>query len=365
MIYNLHQVTRFVDFGRGMPNRFRQIGNQSEELMARIQDNYLACVLYLYPSEAAALAGVDVGGSGFIVGRKSKNFPDKVYLFAVTNRHVVIDGGCKTIRLHRKDGTPDIIPASNWVYDTEHDVAITGINCDPHRFAFVEDNTFVTADRIKELDIGVGDDVFMVGRFIAKDGGPLNAPSARFGNLAMMPQAVSLQGGGAEESFLVDIRSIGGYSGSPVFITIPPFSVRPNLPGMPMTAGGPFLLGVDWGNVSIGESVMVPQNQYGKTEFVPQSDGHCVLHNTGFACVVPAWHIINLIDSDPMKKELEYREDQLLKMRPMSGPIGVRDVATPKFTTTDFTDALKKVSQRLPQPLVPPAEPAGSSPPES
>ena len=95
-----------------------------------------------------------------------------------------------------------------------------------------------------DLNIGPGDDVFMIGRFINRDGGQENTPSVRFGNISMM----ALRGHNAPQFISVEMRSMGGYSGSPAIVYIPPFALRPEKSSI-----GPesyfFLLGVDRGHV--------------------------------------------------------------------------------------------------------------------
>jgi hypothetical protein len=53
--------------------------------------------------------------------------------------------------------------------------------------------------------------VFMVGRVITHEGKQKNLPSARFGNITMMPvEPLRHMRGINQESFVVEMRSIGG-----------------------------------------------------------------------------------------------------------------------------------------------------------
>jgi hypothetical protein len=82
------------------------------------------------------------------------------------------------------------------------------------------------------FDIGPGDDVFVVGRFINREGKQKNIPSVRFGNIAQMPgEPLFLDDGKELECFLIEGRSISGFSGSPVFIHISPEA--PEFPEFP------------------------------------------------------------------------------------------------------------------------------------
>ena len=62
----------------------------------------------------------------------------------------------------------------------------------------------------------------MVGRFVSHEGKQQNSPAVRFGNIAMMQKEKIIdERGVAQESFLVEIRSLPGYSGSAVLIYSP------------------------------------------------------------------------------------------------------------------------------------------------
>src|SRR5271170_5484166 len=70
-----------------------------------------------------------------------------------------------------------------------------------------------------DLEIGPGEDVFMVGRFIDHDGKDANIPSVRFGNISTLPQPIEQPSGSTNnKSFILDLHSRTGYSGSPVFV---------------------------------------------------------------------------------------------------------------------------------------------------
>jgi hypothetical protein len=77
---------------------------------------------------------------------------------------------------------------------------------------------FVTDQRMAENDLGLGDEVFTVGLFTRYFGRSTLIPIVRTGNIAMMPkEKVPLAHFGLADVYLVEGRSIGGLSGSPVF----------------------------------------------------------------------------------------------------------------------------------------------------
>jgi hypothetical protein len=66
---------------------------------------------------------------------------------------------------------------------------------------------------------GPGEEIVMLGRFLGYDRTDENKPAARFGHLAMAPTVpINHPWGFTQPSFLIECRSVSGFSGSPVFI---------------------------------------------------------------------------------------------------------------------------------------------------
>jgi hypothetical protein len=150
-----------------------------------------------------------------------------------------------------------------------------------------------------------------------------------------------------QESFLVEARSIGGYSGSPVFIYIPILSYRENVEDWyapittrdPITgyerlneslaafAGkdwghfkshGPWLLGVDWGHINDWQPVCgaagTPIDRGGppwKTQ---------VRMNTGIMTVVPAWKLIEMVDAGSIADQRKQIVENIRKHQESNPP---------------------------------------------
>lgn len=49
------------------------------------------------------------------------------------------------------------------------------------------DEGALTAEEVRELNVGPGDECYMVGRLATHGGRLTNSPVARFGNIALMP----------------------------------------------------------------------------------------------------------------------------------------------------------------------------------
>lgn len=78
--------------------------------------------------------------------------------------------------------------------------------------------------------------MFVVGRFVNAEGRQKNLPTLRFGNIAQSPQEKIKQdrvfGSFEQESYLVEARTISGYSGSPVCVLLDPAWKRPGRPNL-------------------------------------------------------------------------------------------------------------------------------------
>lgn len=285
--------------------------------MIRISDEYLESVIYLYPSAEDAEAGTNVGGSGFLVGYKLANVPGKHIVYGVTNAHVV-DAGCTTVRANTKAGGVRIDELSDkrWVRHPDgDDVAVCVMsNLEEIRFRTIGQDYFLTREKMAELNIGPGDFVFVAGRFINHEGKQRNLPTARFGNVAQLPWEKVRQSGRQtktgyfdQESFLVEARSIGGYSGSPVFTTLNPDWNRNLAPGVDLHKGNQWwLLGVDWGHILDWSPVCDGSGR-------PNHYGQKVQTNTGMMGVVPSWKLAELLEVKELRDHRDAVEELALR----------------------------------------------------
>jgi hypothetical protein len=245
--------------------------------MPRITDDILDCSIYLYPSERDAKEGTNIGGSGFLVGITSE-FHVHGHALAVTNSHV-IEGGASIIRMNKIDGKAEIlqIHPKTWIHHPSGDdiaVCYLAIPYKPFQIKVVDVKQFMTREKMTDLQVGIGDEVFMVGRLIGLDGKQKNNPVVRLGNIASKSTVGIKQenrDGYLQESFIIETHSISGFSGSPVFFHILPSSMRPD-GRVSKVHAGPWLLGIDWGHFTRGEK------------------------DTGMSFVVPAWKLRELLD---------------------------------------------------------------------
>lgn len=196
---------------RGTPYlRWKRVG------MPKINREFIESVFFLYKSRQDAENGVGAEGTGFVVDHRGK-------YFAVTNRHVAVDIAASVIRLNTKSGKADILEFDPLEWETVaggDDIAVIQIALDSnlHQVSAIRTDLFLPSNQ--HHDIGVGDDVFMIGLFADHEGQEKNNPLARFGNIAMMadPDSPVRSQGKDYEAFIVDMHSRSGFSGSPVFV---------------------------------------------------------------------------------------------------------------------------------------------------
>jgi len=181
--------------GRGivrvLPQPLAQPPDEGEK-MPRIPDGFLDCVVYLYLSEQDAEDGSTIGGSGFLARIISEDVPKPFwYLYVVTAKHVILEGSL-FVRMTNQKGEIHVHETKDkdWAYHPDgDDVAVCLVGIDPKEVHFnsIPINDFLRLEQIKPLDIGIGDEAFVVGRFINHEGKQRNSPTARTGIISQMP----------------------------------------------------------------------------------------------------------------------------------------------------------------------------------
>ena len=329
--------------------------------MPRIPQTIIDSVFYLYENKSDAEKGINPGGTGFIVSFRGAFDVDHYanHYYAVTNWHVAVDRGYSVVRLNTIDGGTDILEFGPEEWDfipSDADVAVLPIDLDPqtHRVNSISEHLF--AHKEGHYDIGVGDDVFMLGLFIDHDGVTTNIPKARFGNISMMPsidapvlQPTRYNG----ESYIVDLHSRTGFSGSPVFVYRTPLSgisgdwssehfMRearlfgrinvadidrqfkpantherklqiPKELNIQLSVQGSvfFFLGIHWGQFPEEWEVknLKTLEESRKSELI--IEGAYVKGNSGMTCVIPSWKVYEVLNMPKLKAQRDERNQSL------------------------------------------------------
>jgi hypothetical protein len=218
-----------------------------------------------------------------------------MHLYAVSNDHVVRDA--PVVRLVTTTSEV-VIKTGEWAtHKDRDDVAICALGLFPDDLYWANHpDGLITRDDLNPNDLAVGEDCMMIGRHVTVDDRQLDQPVVRFGNLAMLPELVHQRSRSHnQESFLVDLRSHPGFSGSPVYVYFAePIKIGAGERffdlGTRMRVGKTWLLGIHWGRLPQWNNVYKP----GEYE-VPAGQ---LQTNEGLAGVVPAWQISEMLTMD-------------------------------------------------------------------
>lgn len=287
------------------------------ERMPRLPPDNLACCFFVYPSKAMAERGDAKGGCGFFVAVPYQKRPASCHVYAVTNRHLIdgnpVSGATPTIRVNLCAGGVDYFETQydEWLGPPGEDFYVrrtAELQSRVHAWRHELIDILVDAQIIADNGIGIGDDVFSIGRFMDHDGRRTgNVPIARFGNIALMPEAeISTRIGEKQAGYLVEMRSRTGFSGSPVYVYTGPGTAdfRPKRPPS-KPQPGPWVLGLHCAQVN----ARGPEAEIGEDAPDPPSTSYA----TAITCVVPAHVIKDFLLNDPRliaarKEEEDYFE---------------------------------------------------------
>lgn len=286
--------------------------------MPRIPEIILNSTVYLYPDVEDAQCGSEIGGSGFLFGWPSQSGCSKaVHCYAITCRHVVL-GGSPVVRVNLRDRSSGYektfsmdFSKDDWVCHSDQDIAVCPLPPDAKMELWdascIGPDFVLTLDQFREMQVGPGDDLVYIGRFMSHAGKYQNMPSVRFGNISMNPceeEPIEYEDPETGErksqvGFLVEARSRSGYSGSPVFL-INEINKSNKRWLMPMF-GELRLLGIDFAHIP--EKITL-SNPEGSVKW--QAEVHA-----GMMGVIPSWHILEFINTSPRLIEQRRRDDEI------------------------------------------------------
>lgn len=315
-------------------------------------------IIYLFGDCHDADGGVESGGSGFLL-HMDTSLGHSSHLYAITAGHVV-RGGNSVVRMnlrHESSGyqRTECLPftVDDWVLHPSHDLAVCPLPWDfePKRFdlSVISPNLLLTEQQFREQDIGPGDEVVYVGRFVGHAGKFENMPSVRFGNISMNPNErepfEDAPRGIKQVAFLVEARSRSGYSGSPVFFlnqhavnnrraVFPPFDLR--------------LLGIDFCHLT--EKIEIGTLNGHTLNW--KADVHA-----GMMGVIPSWYLLDFLATSPELIEQRIRDEEKYESLPASPveldgrvaetlQIPLQPGSTIKITDSQGTTSLKIPEKR-------------------
>jgi len=289
--------------------------------MPRIDPQWVKTVFYLFRrNPESGEIDKDPSGTGFFVLRSSTELAGYSHWYAVSNWHVTHDLGASIIRINALHGNHRFIEFDpiEWLFERDGDdlsiIDVTeNLQGSLAEAWVVDERNFISKERYDDLMIDIGEDTIMVGLFSAHHGGERNIPSARFGNISMMPsdKALVKQPNHVQRpSYLVDTRSRGGYSGSPVFVyRTPDADIRRGIRPLPLTQQNVLfaLLGVHCGQ--FWEPVKVRKApKRAEAVGVPILEGDDLRIEGGMTIVIPAWEISSLLDREELEMKRKDRD---------------------------------------------------------
>jgi hypothetical protein len=291
----------------------------------RIADEFLKCVAFIAEVTHQDTAGktLDHQATGFIVTVPSVIL-GVAYPFLVTAKHSAkaLIGRDLAIVINNKSGgvsSVSVMGSSWYTHPTDETVDAVVIPCildSQLEVASIRtDASFLGKELMREKRIGVGDEVFTVGLFTPVVGQKRTTPVVRYGNIAMIPEEPIQVDSGFAEVYLIEARSLGGLSGSPVFVR-QTLAIDGGLDGRGKerslcgASSECLLLGLMHGHWDIRESDL------NKPSFVHDRQRGV---NLGIAVVVPAHKILEIINQ-PSLVALRESFNKDLRKGASSGP---------------------------------------------
>jgi hypothetical protein len=259
------------------------------------------CVVFV--GQATNSGAIRMLGTAFFLARTYEG-TDQGFTYCITAKHIVEgirrSGGYQVfLRVNLRGDKFQWISTDlgKWLFhptDDTVDVAVLRIAM-PDEFDQLSYplRSLVTADLIGAEGIGIGDEVFLVGLFAQHCGSEKNIPIVRVGNIAAMPEEPVATKMGMIEAYLMEARSIGGISGSPVFVhlgTAPRIIDGRTTPAM--GRGLHYLLGLMHGHWDL------PASSLDMTVEDKANEGRV---NMGIAIVVPTEKILEVINQPAIR----------------------------------------------------------------
>ena len=279
--------------------------NNQKDINMQIPDNIRKCVAFI--AHLDKNDKIVLKGTGFFVSMLSDD-QSMYFTYLVTARHVIANIIAKNlakdnhiwIRINKKDGEYGYkrIHISQFIpHPDSVDIMVTPILPDPiYDFLSLPHTMFLTQNAIDSQQIGLGDDVFMTGLFVRHAGKERNTPIVRIGNISAMPEEqVYSKAFGNMDAYLIELRSLGGLSGSPVFLYLAnPRIIKGN---STILHGGHqfYLLGLlhgHWDLHSATQDVVTEDYQQENKDKI----------NTGIGIAVPAMKILETLNQPSLKE---------------------------------------------------------------
>jgi hypothetical protein len=226
-------------------------------------------------------------GTGFVGLAKYEDMGAPVI---ITARHVLdsIAQSYFSVRINRKDGTAGTLrlEKSNIIlFESKPiDIAVVPAPIDASIFDVfaIHIDSELWRKQIEDAGLGApqpGDEISIVGLYTSHYGHIRNMPIVRIGHVAAMPDEEMLTPWGLVKGFLVEVHSIAGLSGSPVFWNLPPVKIiNETLQYLPIIVHLPIGIFIGYHVIQSREDEMiVPQYQPSLDNNIEKNDSQKTL----------------------------------------------------------------------------------------
>lgn len=303
-----------------------------EANLVRLPDEMLKTVCFLCVKQTAhGQDSFQFGGTGFFVTVPSLAHPNDIYyMYLVTARHNIEKAeatGCPLlVRLNLTGGGVGFVEIRAPWYFHENpavDVAVIpwdqplerdeqGIPRTQHGVFDLKSfpaQIFVSNEVLKNVAVGIGDELMFVGLFSQRYGSTMNHPVVRSGVLSAMPGEPLLDDSGySYHAYLAELRSLGGLSGSPVLVGIDP--IRPGAFGVrsapPELHSVFYLLGLIRGHWDLKK----------RQTTVDYADAELEQVNMGMAIVTPIQDLIQILMGEELMKLRKKQDADFVRKPP-------------------------------------------------
>lgn len=294
------------------PLMFYSVADRLGDAM-RISDKVLKCAVFLGVLENDAFRPL---GTGFLVVVPEGGL---AFQYVITCQHNIIQAGARPlhIRVNCISGGARVteeIPPEEWSYHPDSsrrfiDVAVMPIRLPPDIFDIVcvKFGDLWPREKVEERNIGVGEDLFYPGLFVHHSGQKSNLPIMRSGILSAMPVEPVGTPRGPIEAYLMESRSIGGHSGSPVFANL--FDRRNFYTDRPAPLPHP-KEETRYPVLGLLRSYFKATDESISTE-MPGDD---LSLNSGISTIIPSWEIIETLMREELILEREKAVDTQRKL---------------------------------------------------
>jgi len=288
----------------------------------RIPNQFLKATVFVVSiarfADDGSVLEYDFEGTGFLIGLRCKNCAGQSFFYLVTANHLVSNANVRYgVRINLKQGGTTIVQIERWYKhpDPSVDVAVAPFinQYEQYDVVFLPEECFLGLKvQMASKDIGIGDEVFFAGLFslTQQESDPRNRPILRMGNIAMLPSLPVPTEFGLMEAYLIEARSIGGISGSPVLARqtmsiIWNDEVTGPVKALHGVTGECFLIGVMHGHWDVKET------EINQARIEPTSSRSGV--NVGIAIVSPFSKVLDIINQAELVEQRGKLEEAYLR----------------------------------------------------